>query len=53
MSFLGEAIRLMGVLLRHPATQAIAKHALRVATRELVHHIQVHTRGRTTRIHYS
>jgi len=53
MTYLGEAIRLMGIILRHPATQAIAKHALRAATRELVHHIQVHTRGRKTRIHYS
>jgi hypothetical protein len=53
MSAFGTAFRLMGDLLRHPATQKILKHALRVATAELVRHIQTHTRGRSTKIHYS
>lgn len=53
MSAMQTAFRLMGQLLRHPATQKIAKHALRVATAEVVRHIQRKTRGRTTKIHYS
>lgn len=53
MTVLGSALRYLIAIAKHPASQAIAKHALRVATRELVNHIQKRTRGRKTTIHYS
>jgi len=53
MSYLGTALRLMIQALQHPATQRVLKHALRQATVEVVRHIQSHTRGRSTKIHYS
>ena len=53
MSYLGEALRLVTVGLQHPVTQRILKYALRQATAEVVRHIQRHTRGRSTKLHYS
>lgn len=53
MSALGEALRLVLLAIRHPATQRVLNHVLREATAEVVRHIQSKTRGRTTKIHYS
>jgi predicted ATP-dependent protease len=53
MNAIGTVFRLVGQLIRHPATQRVINHAIREATAELVRHIQRRTRGRTTKIHYS
>ena len=53
MNMIGIAFRLIGQVMRHPATHAVLNHALRVATAEMVRHIQRKTRGRSTRISYS
>lgn len=53
MNAIGVVFRLVGQLIRHPATQKLANHAIRLATAELVRHIQNKTRGRKTRITYS
>lgn len=53
MNMIGVAFRLVGLLIRHPATQRVLNHVVREATAELVRHIQSRTRGRSTKIHYS
>lgn len=53
MNAIGVVFRILGQVINHPATQQLAKHALRLATAELVRHVQSRTRGRKTRITYS
>lgn len=53
MNAIGVVFRLMSQVITHPATQQVLNHALRVATAELVRHIQRKTRGRKTHISYS
>jgi hypothetical protein len=52
MSALGIVFRVLGQVIKHPATQKLANQALRLATAELVRHIQNRTRGRKTTISY-
>lgn len=53
MNAIGVVFRVLAQIANHPATQRLARHAVRLATAELVHHIQTRTRGRKTRITYS
>lgn len=53
MNAIGVVFRILGQIITHPVTQTLANHALRLATAELVRHVQRHTRGRKTRISYS
>jgi hypothetical protein len=53
MSALGVVLRILGQVIKHPSTQKLANHAIRLATAELVRHIQKKTRGRKTTISYS
>ncbi len=53
MSALQTAFRILTRVMQHPNTKRLANHILRLATAELVRHIQNKTRGRTTVIHYS
>lgn len=53
MNAIGTVFRMMSQLITHPVSQKLLNHAVRLATAELVRHIQKKTRGRKTRISYS
>jgi len=53
MTFAAGAMRFLLAALAHPAVQTVLNHALRVGTRELVRHVQHHTRSQKTVRHIS
>lgn len=52
-SFADQAVRFLIGILKHPATQTLLHHALRVATLEVVRAVRSRTRTRKGKMHIS